>query len=403
MVLYGVIMAGGYGTRFWPYSRSDKPKQLLKIFSDKTMMHDTVERLAPLIPSENMFVSTNGHLGKLIKKELPHVDYVIEPMQKDTAAAIGLSAVTIFDKDPEGIMFIETTDHMYKDIDAYLNTIRKAVIAATKGKIVLIGIEPSFPHTGLGYIRTGEVFDEDIPNTFNVKEFKEKPDLKTAKEFVESGEYVWNSGMFIAKCSVILEEIKQYMPALYDGLMKIKESKFDKKVMEEVFEGLEKISVDYGVMEKSSNTVVIRTSMPWDDIGDFNALERWFDKDGRGNISLCSHEGNANDCIILSQKRKIVANGISGLIIVDTEDATLICQKSNMKNIKKVIQKIKDADLSEYLDDHVKEHSKNIISQESDECDVETDGLIALLGVSNLEIKRTKDTLTIEGTQNEVE
>jgi len=403
MVLFGVIMAGGYGTRFWPYSRSNKPKQLLKIFSDKSLMHETVERLAPLIPSENIYVSTNGDLGKLIKKEVPDVQYVIEPMQRDTAACIGLSAISIMEKDPEGMMFIETTDHLYKDVEEYLDTIRKAVIAATKGKIVLIGIEPTFPHTGLGYIKAGEIFNEDIPGTFFVSEFKEKPDMKTAKQFVESGEYVWNAGIFISKCSVLLDEIRKHMPKLHEGLMKIKESGFDQKITKEVFEGLEKISIDYGVMEKSDNIVVIRSSMAWDDIGDFTALERWFTKDGNKNIALCEYEGNANDCIILSETRKVVANSIRELIIVDTEDATLICQKSDMKNIKKIIQKIKDVELSEYLEDHVKKHTKNIISHESGECDVETDGLIVLLGVSNLEINRTNDVLTVEGVENEVE
>ena len=403
MVLYGVIMAGGYGTRFWPYSRSNKPKQLLKIFSDKSLMHETVDRLAPLIPSENIYVSTNDDLGKLIKKEVPDVQYVIEPMQRDTAACIGLSAINIIEKDPEGIMFIETTDHLYKDVEEYLDTIRKAFITATKGKIVLIGIEPTFPHTGLGYIKAGEIFNEDIPGTFFVNEFKEKPDMKTAKQFIESGDYVWNAGMFIAKCSVFLDEIKKHMPKLHEGLMKIKESGFDQKVIEEVFEGLEKISIDYGIMEKSDNIVVIRSSMAWDDIGDFTALDRWFSKDDKKNVALCDYEGNANGCIILSETRKVVANNIRDIIIVDTEDATLICQKDDMKNIKKVIQKIKDAELNEYLEDHVKKHTKNIISHESGECDVETDGLIVLLSVSNLEIKRTNDVLTIEGAENEVE
>ncbi len=403
MVLYGVIMAGGYGTRFWPYSRSNKPKQLLKIFSDKSLMQETVDRLSPLIPDENIFISTNEFLGNLIKEELPNVNFVIEPMQRDTAACIGLSAITLYDKDPEAVMFIETSDHIYKDIDAYINTIRKAVITATNGKIVLIGIEPSVPHTGYGYIHVGEEFEEDVPDTFFVQAFKEKPDLKTAKEYVESKEYVWNSGMFIAKCSVMLEEIEKNMPELHSGLMKIKESNFDKKVMEEVFEGLEKISIDYGVMERSDNIVVIRSSMPWDDLGDFIALERSYPSDDKRNISIGKYEGNVTKCIMLSQTRKIIANNVRDLVIADTPDATLICQKSDMQLIKKMIEKIKEADLSEYLENYVTNYSKNIISHESGECDVDTDGLIVLSGVSNLEIKRTDNELIIEGIENEVD
>ncbi|MCB9359521.1 mannose-1-phosphate guanylyltransferase [Candidatus Woesearchaeota archaeon] len=402
MVLYGVIMAGGYGTRFWPYSRANKPKQLLKLFSDKSMMQETVERLEPLIPAENIFISTNGHLGDLIKKEVPKVQFVIEPMQRDTAACIGLSAISIMNKDPDGIMFIETADHLYKDIDAYLDTIRKAVITATKNRIALIGIKPTFPHTGLGYIKKGIEFDDNIPNTFIIDEFKEKPDHKTAASFVESGDFLWNSGMFIARCSVMLDEIRKYMPDLHSGLMRIRDSGFDENITKEVFESLEKISIDYGIMEKSDNTVVIESEMPWDDIGDFKALERWFIKDENKNISLGEYEGTANDCILLSQTRKIIANNISGIIIVDTIDATFICKKSDMKNIKKVIQKIKDVDLSNYLDDYVEDYKMNIVSQDSDDCEVKTDGLIVLLGVQNLDIRRDDKILSIQGVEDDV-
>lgn len=403
MVLYGVIMAGGYGTRFWPYSRSNRPKQLLTIFSDKSMMQETVDRLQPLIPNENIFISTNEKLARQIKKEIPQVNYIVEPMQKDTAACIGLSALTIFEKDPEGIMFIETSDHVCNTPDSYLDTVRRAVIAATKGKIVLLGINPTFPHTGLGYIHFGNVLDEGIPDSFIVREFKEKPDFKTATAFVESKKYLWNSGMFIAKCSVILEEMRMHMPQLYECLMKIKENKFDAKAMAEAFERLEKISIDYGVIEKSKNVAVIRSTMDWDDIGDFTSLERRFPKDEKKNVALCEHEGNSAGCILLSKTRKVIANDVKDIVVADTPDATLICQKSDMKNIKKIIEKIKNADLGQYLDDYVQNYNKHIISHESDDCDVETDGLIVLLGVSNLSIKRDSKTLTIEGIEEEVE
>jgi mannose-1-phosphate guanylyltransferase len=402
MVLYGVIMAGGFGTRFWPYSRSNKPKQLLNIFSDKSMMNETVDRLKPLIPSENIYVATNDHLANLMKSNIQGVNYVIEPIPKNTAACIGLSAISILEKDPEAVMFIETSDHVYKDEEAYIDTIRKAVIAAIKNKIVLIGITPTFPHTGLGYIQKGDIFNDDIPDTFIIEGFKEKPDLKTAKNFLEEGNFLWNSGMFIAKCSIMLEEMRKYMPDLYQGLMKIKHSKFDKKIINEVFENLENISIDYGIMEKSNNTVVVKTNMPWDDIGDFIALERWFPKDDNKNTVLCNFQGNAVNCIVMSQTRKVIANNVSGIIVVDTPDATLIMQKEDMQNIKKLYSKIKEADLEQYLKDYVVKYSKNIISHESDECEVDTDGLLALSGVSNLEIKRDNNTLTIEGVEDDV-
>ncbi|MFT4343385.1 MAG: mannose-1-phosphate guanylyltransferase [Candidatus Woesearchaeota archaeon] len=402
MALHGVIMAGGSGTRFWPYSRATMPKQLLKIFSDKSLIQETVERLEPLIPAENIHIATNKQLGSLIKKVLPNVNYVIEPVPRSTAACIGLSALYILEQDTDGIMFIETADHMYKDPELYIDTIRKAVIAATHDKVALIGINPSFPHTGYGYIHAGREYSADIPDSYVINAFKEKPDSKSARFFVEDGNYLWNSGMFIARCLVMLEEIKCYMPALYDGLMRIKTSAFDPTVISEVFEGLESVSIDYGVMEKSQNTVVIRSDMPWDDLGDYLALGRWFVPDARKNINLSEYEGTAVNCILLSQTRKIIINNVSNLVVADTPDATLICSKEYMGKIKRIIEKIKEADLSAYLDGYVKDYKRNIVAHESEECDIETDGLIAVVGVSGLEVMRDTKKITIEGTEDDV-
>lgn len=413
-------MAGGSGTRFWPYSRQDKPKQLLKIFSDNALIHDTIERLNPIIPSENMFIATNDHLANCMKNEfknvkpsednednnkvndLKNLNYVIEPMAKNTAACIGLSAISIMEKDPEGTMFIETADHMYKNQNAYIDTIRKAVIAARQNKIVLIGIEPNQPHTGYGYIQFGEEFDKNIPNSYEIDAFKEKPDLKTAKEYLESKKYLWNSGLFIAKCSVMLEEIKKLMPDLYEGLMEIKNSGFQEDIIKDVFESLESISIDYGVMEKSKNTVVIKTNMHWDDLGDFLSLERYFEKDENNNIILAEKgfEGNIQDCIVLSQTRKVYAENMRNMIIVDTPDVTFICAKNDMQNIKKILERIKEVELEEYLKDYVEKYEKHIISYHAGECDVQSDGMVAILNVSNLDIHRDKENLSIYGIEN---
>jgi mannose-1-phosphate guanylyltransferase len=265
--------------------------------------------------------------------------------------------------------------------------------------LVLIGITPTYPHTGLGYIHMGNVFDDGIPDSYTVAGFKEKPEYRKAKEFVESGNYLWNSGIFISKCSVMLDEIRKYMPNLYNGLMQIQENNFDPEATRNIFENLESISIDYGVMEKSQNKIVLKADIAWDDIGDFGALERHFDKDEKKNVVIGKFEGNAANCIILSQGRKIVANNVEDLVIVDTKDATLICLKENVQNIKKIIELIKEADLAEYLEDYVENPSKHIISFESAECDIETDGLIALIGVGDLEIKRTENELVIEGTE----
>ena len=400
MELFGVIMAGGSGTRFWPYSRKNRPKQLLKIFSDVPMIQETVERLAPLIPQEKIYISTNQHLAQLMQEQLKDVQYVIEPVARNTAACIGLSAITIMEENPDAIMFIETADHVYKDESAYLDTVRKAVIAARKDKIVLIGIEPTNPHTDLGYIKAGEAFSDDVPSTHLIESFKEKPDLKTAKKFLEERGYFWNSGMFISKCSVMLEEIRLYLPQLYEGLQQIRQSGFDSEITKEVFEQFENTSIDYGVMEKSRNTVVVTTDMAWDDVGDFSALERSLPKDDRNNVSIGNYEGNAKGCILLSQTRKIVVNHVHDIVVADTPDVTLICTKQDIQKIKRAIEKVQEADLGAYFEDYVKKPSKNIISHHADTCEVETDGLMVLIGVENLEIHRNNTTLNIEGSED---
>lgn len=402
-------MAGGSGTRFWPYSRENKPKQLLKIFSKKPLVQETIERLEPVITSERIFIATNKHLANCMKKEfnesdsseLKKINYVIEPTAKNTAACIGLSLINIMDKDPEATIFVETADHFYKNQQDYIDTIRKAVIATLQNKIVLIGIKPNFPHTGYGYIEQGECFNCSVPNIFNINTFKEKPNLQTARDYIASGNYLWNSGLFIAKASIMLDEIKTYMPSLYEGLMEIKNSGFQEAIISEVFEKLESVSIDYGVMENSENTIVIKSDMHWDDLGDFLALERWFNKDERNNIIVSEKgfEGNIENCIVLSQTRKVIAENMHDVIIVDTPDVTFVCGKNDMQNIKKIIERIKDVDLGEYLKDYIKEYNKQIISVNSDECDVESDGMVALLNVSNLEIKRNKEELVITGIE----
>jgi mannose-1-phosphate guanylyltransferase len=402
MVLHGIIMAGGSGTRFWPYSRTNYPKQMLKIFSKESMIQDTINRLKKIIGNSEIYISTTEFMADIIKKEVSGVKYIAEPVARNTAACIGLSAITILKHDPEGIMIIETSDHLVKDVESYSETMSRAVDAAKKDKIVLLGIKPRFPHTGYGYINVGNPF-EDIPETYYATKFMEKPDVKTAKLFLESGDYLWNSGIFIAKASVMLDAIQKNMPSLYSGLMKIKESKFDKKMMKEVFEGLESISIDYGVMEKCDNKVIVMSTMDWDDLGDFLALERWFSQDDRKNTILCDYEGNAVNCIVLSQRRKVIAKNTTNLIIVDTEDATLICDKDSKDMLKKAIEKIKEAELTPYLEGYVQNYQKGIISLESEECELDTNGLIVVIGVSNIEVKRSKDEIYIEGAEEDVE
>ena len=398
MMIKAIIMAGGYGARFWPKSRKNIPKQILEINSNKPMIVDTVERLKPLVKYEDLYVSTSKDMGKHIKGILPkEVNYVLEPMGKGTAAAIGLSAITMLDKDPEAVMFIETADHVYNDVDAYLTHIREAVEVAREGSIVLIGIKPTHPHTGLGYIKHGTTVKEDGIRIYNVLSFKEKPDLETAKKFLHEGTYLWNSGMFIAKASAMLDEIQKYMPRVHEGLMKIKASKFDENVIKEEFKKFPSLSIDYGVMEKSLNTVVLEGNFHWDDIGDWQAMDRLFGKDENGNVVKASYEGNAKNSIIFSDRRKIKAVDVEDLIIVDTEDCLLVCAKDRAQDVRKVVDMLEqDKELTQYCEDMVKNYATNVIEIEGSDCEVRGKGIIASVGVSGILINRGKDDVLIE-------
>ncbi len=339
-MLKALIMAGGRGERFWPMSRVNMPKQCLRILDDKSMAQITVDRLLPLIGKKDIFLVTGQHLKDCISKDCPDINYVIEPCARDTAACIGLGTLVIAQKNPDAVIFIETTDHVYNDEQIYLNHIKAAAELAKEDKIVLIGIKPTHPHTGYGYIHQGKPY-KSVGNigSFFIQQFREKPQLEVAEKYVASGEYLWNSGMFIAKASILLDAIKTHLPHLHFALMRMQQSGFDDEVMKAVFEPLQKISIDYGIMEKASNTIVIRGEMHWDDIGDWDAMERVHEKDSRGNIIKAAVAGNPENCIIFGEKNRVIeAENVSSLIIVDTEDALLVCKKGSSQKVKEVVK-----------------------------------------------------------------
>lgn len=400
-MLAAVIMAGGRGERFWPQSRENNPKQCLRIISDRSMIEETVKRLEPLIPQRKVFISTGKQLYEHIERIVPDVNFVLEPMARNTAACIGLSAISIMEKDPAAIMFIETTDHIYKDIKAYLEHIKRAVGIAEKGKICLIGIKPTHPHTGLGYIHYGKLLEEGKIKVYEITEFKEKPDLETAKKFLQGGNYLWNSGMFICKCSVMLDAMREFMPNLYNGLIKIKESDFDEKVKEEVFEQLESVSIDYGVMEKAKGLAVIKAEMHWDDVGDWAAMDRIHDKDKNGNVIKANWKGSAKNSIIFGdEERRIITENVDNIIIVDTEDSLLVCKKERAQDLKKLVQQLEnDDELKEYtIQDLVTKKTDRTIAMDSTNVNIKNDRLVAVLGVNNLSIEKIKNKVIVRGT-----
>lgn len=397
MDIAAVILAGGYGKRFWPFSRENLPKQCLPIASEKTMVEETIERLGPI--TDTFFLSTNEAIATSIRKLLPDINYVIEPMPKNTAAAIGLSALYADKQAPDSIVFVETTDHYYKDIAAYLEHVKEAArIADESEKIVLIGIKPTYPHPGLGYIKQGKKVTGNEIEAFEVDSFKEKPTLKKAEEYLRDGTYLWNSGMFVFKTSVMLDKIKKHMPALHEGLMKIRESDFDQQVIHEIFEGLGSISIDYGIMEKEKDLLVVGGNFHWDDIGDWKAMERIHPQDKDGNVIKANHKGKAKDCIIFSSTdRPIETENVEDLIIIDTEDCLLVCSFESAQDVKKLVEKLESQNsTAKYSKAIVTDPEPITVSIDSDKCKVKADCLVALLSVSGLSVERTKDMVRIK-------
>ncbi len=346
-----VLMAGGRGQRFWPHSRFDTPKQLLSITGGNSMIRETVNRMLPLINLSDVFISTTEDLFDGIKDALPEIDYlnyILEPVGRDTAACIGLAAVIIAHryKDFDTTMITLPIDHIIEDSEIFLQAIKEAcVLARETGNLITIGIKPSRPETGYGYICAGE----EVEKTNNitacvVKNFTEKPDLETAKKFISDENYLWNSGIFVWTCRDILKAIKKEIPKLYSGLMRIKDSLgtlHKKEIVKEVFYGLEKISVDYAIMEKVSNRLVVKGNFSWDDIGSWTSMERIFPQDKDGNVIQGGHEGvDTKRCVIINDEGLIVTIGLSDLVIISSGDIKLIYPKKREGDLKKIIKRM---------------------------------------------------------------
>lgn len=351
-----LIMAGGRGERFWPKSRRSLPKQFLSLTDDgKTMIQLTVERILPLVDIKDIYISTNIEYEALVLDQLPDIpreNILCEPVSRNTAPCIGLGAVHISKKYGDAMMVVLPSDHLIKYNSMFLNTLRDAIdIAYKNGNLLTIGITPDCPETGYGYIKFNP--HECDGRAFKVDQFVEKPNLELAKEYLSSEEYLWNSGMFVWKVTSILEKIKEFMPETYIGLQAISEAigtKEEKIILENEYRKLTSISIDYGIMEKSENIYTIPSAFGWDDVGSWLAIERIKKSNEHGNIV----RGNvitidSKNCIIEGGSKLIATVGLEDLIIVDTEDAILICAKNHAGDIKKVLDNLKICNRDEYL------------------------------------------------------
>jgi mannose-1-phosphate guanylyltransferase len=348
--VYALIMAGGGGERFWPKSRQAYPKQLHRIFGKRTMIQETVDRISSLVPRERIIVITNRVQAPLIGKQLkgvPSSAIVAEPFGRDTAACIALGAAIVMEKDPDGIMVVLPADHVIKDVKALAGNLQDACRVAWERKcLVTLGIKPASPATGYGYIRKGKALRYGLKTRFStVAAFVEKPDEATAKRYLRSGRYFWNSGMFVWKAEIIAEALQAQMPKLYRGYERIRKalgSRGRERVIRSVYNGLKKVSIDYGVMERADNAIVAEADFDWDDVGSWLALERHKPADGNQNVIVGESVAlDTKRCIIIADDGIVGCLGLKDIVVVKTPDAVLVSHRSSLQDVKKIIKELK--------------------------------------------------------------
>jgi mannose-1-phosphate guanylyltransferase/mannose-6-phosphate isomerase len=355
-MIHAVIMAGGSGTRFWPLSREAFPKQFLKVLGNESLLQQTFSRIEPLATPERIYIATNASMGEKCLSQLPSLrkgNLIIEPMPKNTAPAIGLAALRLKKKDPDAVMVVLPADHYIKDRDVFLETIQIAVEGAESGFLVTLGISPTRPETGYGYIQKGEkeILTISGGSLFSVEAFKEKPDFSTAQKYLLQGGYYWNSGMFIWKASVILQEMETYMPSLFEKLSSMDQSFEFEEERDEIFASILPESIDYGIMEKSQKAVVIPTHIRWHDVGSLSALGEINETDAEGNLARGNIFSLENEnCILYGENRLVAAIGLKDMVVVDTPDAVLVCPKNRDQDVKRIAESLKKDNRSEFLD-----------------------------------------------------
>lgn len=355
MKRYGVIMAGGGGTRFWPLSRQAMPKQMLNLSGKDRMINETIDRLGGIVDKKDVFIVTNE---KQAEKMLECVDgriaqdhILAEPAARNTAACIGYAAMEIVKKYGDGIMCIFPSDHFIKCEDAFTRVLEQAVQAAEEqDKLITIGITPTFPSTGYGYIK----FDKnEAAVAKKVDEFKEKPDYDTAKAYVESGNYAWNSGMFVWKASTILKKFEALLPDIYACLVKIGDAMNtpqEADVIQEIYPVIPKISIDYGILERSSDVLVISGEFGWNDVGSWDMMKVIYDADEQGNIIVGEQVNiDTTNTISFSSGKMIATIGVDNLVVVETADAILVCDKDRVQDVKNVVDILAERGKTELL------------------------------------------------------
>jgi len=356
---FAVIMAGGSGTRFWPYSRQRRPKHLLEIFGKSSLLQETVSRLETLIPPERILVVTAREHTRAVIKQLPCLpreNIISEPLGRNTAPCIGLAAEYIQRRAKDAIMVALPADQLINDRESFCQTISAAIETATRhDRLTTIGISPTAPETGYGYIQRGELAEEvGGGKAYHSLAFREKPSPALAREFLARGDHLWNSGIFIWQVKVIREALGKYLPDLYRLLGEIGASlgtREEKKTIAACYRQMESVSIDYGVMEKADQALVIPGSFDWRDMGSWDAFWELADKDPQGNAVKAGDEIiiDTRNCLAVSPGKLVVLLGVEDLLVVETKDAILICKRGRSQELKAVTAALASQGKKEYL------------------------------------------------------
>jgi mannose-1-phosphate guanylyltransferase len=359
-MLHAVVMAGGSGTRFWPMSRRNRPKHLLPLFRSQSLLQQTVHRIARLVPSERTWVITGADHADEVRnqlRELPGLSIVVEPCRRDTAPCIGLAATLIVQRDPDATLVVMPADHVIDPAEEFCRTIERAetLVRQDTRRLVTLGIKPSRPATGFGYIERGVAIESGpARSSYEAKQFHEKPTRDVAEEYVRSGEFYWNSGIFIWSAATIRSELESHRPQLVSRLDRIGESwnSGDRdRVFAEEYEQIEPISIDYAALEPSRHVVVIEANFRWDDVGSWGAIARLHGPDSDGNTLLGNHCGlEAKNNIVITDPDHLVATiGATNLIIVQCGNATLVADRRNEEAVKQLVERMRQLGFESFL------------------------------------------------------
>ncbi len=355
---YAVVMAGGGGTRLWPMSRKKHPKQTLNLVEERSLFQTSVDRLLPLLPLERIFVVTaeeqvNGLHAQY--PQLPRANFIVEPLGRGTASCIGLAALHLRRIDPDGVMIVVTADHHIKDHDAFIRALGTACAVAADGYLVTLGVTPTFASTGYGYIRFGEPVESgDGDDVFEVDAFIEKPDLPTAELFMAAGTYAWNSGMFVWRADRILAAIAIWMPTLHevlDELDAVWGSDDYVAQLTSLWPGLQKETIDYGIMERADRVAVVPVDIGWSDIGSWDTVMAVHAADAAGNVLLGDVlQIGTEDTLVMAEGGRLVALvGVEDLIVIDTPDAVFITRRGLSQQVREVVRQLEEGRGPQYL------------------------------------------------------